>query len=142
MPHNEKSDTVGSSMAWNMWSGFEGEGIYLIFNKSDPSCISLLETSSSSGGTEDVHCCPYRPYDKAQLWRLHKSGDKEIYLIENLHTGTFLTASGNNDWVDHTSSEDLSEKHPFKAVSRNFIAKALWAIDTSICSLEPGNMVL
>ncbi|KAL8727606.1 MAG: hypothetical protein Q9181_005648 [Wetmoreana brouardii] len=93
-PHGEKPDTTGSSMEWNMWPGFEGEGTYLIFNKASSTCISLLETSSRSG---------------------------------------------TDDWVDHTSREDLSKKHP---ESRKITAKALWAIDTSVCSLEPGKMVL
>ncbi|KAL8861996.1 MAG: hypothetical protein Q9178_001451 [Gyalolechia marmorata] len=80
------------SIHWHAWSGFTGEGTYVILNKASLTCLDL-EEGSKEPGTE-VQGFTHIPNNSAQLWDIHKRREADIYYIECKGSATVLTASG------------------------------------------------
>ncbi|KAL9014993.1 MAG: hypothetical protein Q9173_000370, partial [Seirophora scorigena] len=98
------------------------------------------------------------PNSGAQLWKFHKSSQGDVYAIENLHGGLILTATGT--WPSVHVSLRTSEltlaagtkeqivgeakpkpEKPFRTTTV-YPQEALWAVDSSLHSMEPGKMVV
>ncbi|KAL8805825.1 MAG: hypothetical protein Q9182_001737 [Xanthomendoza sp. 2 TL-2023] len=76
-------------MDWNGWSGFRGNGTYIIMNKGS---LTALEARPSSGHTIRgfAHC----PHNWSQVWEIQKRYDGGLFVIKNVGMGTYLTATG------------------------------------------------
>ncbi|KAL9009234.1 MAG: hypothetical protein Q9180_009420 [Flavoplaca navasiana] len=120
-------------MDWNKWSGFLGSGTYIILNKA-----SLYAMDLNSNG-DLVSLQPHTPHNPAQLWRINKYWGGE----ENVHHGAVVTSQGNKEYILGASVQEEADLH-FRLTGlpyRNPIP-TLWAIDKSICALEPGKLVV
>ncbi|KAL8850307.1 MAG: hypothetical protein Q9221_004722 [Calogaya cf. arnoldii] len=83
---------MSQSMQWNAWSGFTGEGTYVILNKESLTCLNLEEGSKQPG--TKVQCLAHSPNNWAQLWNIRKREGVDVYSIECKASATVLTASG------------------------------------------------
>ncbi|KAL8765979.1 MAG: hypothetical protein Q9209_007126 [Squamulea sp. 1 TL-2023] len=101
-------------MDWSKWSGFEGEGIYTIFNSASQLCLSQF------GHDGNVQVSAHCPHDMAQQWRIHSLDTVHAKVLE--HNASF-----------ETNIAGFPCQLPISA---------LWAIDTSMCALEKGKMVI
>ncbi|KAI4259484.1 MAG: hypothetical protein L6R42_004553 [Xanthoria sp. 1 TBL-2021] len=142
-------------MQWNMWSGFTGEGTYVIFNKESLTCLNLEEGSKQPD--TKVQCLlvierligpltltfgsAHSPNDWAQQWRIRKPNEADVYYIECAVSATVLTASGIAG-PDKFVVGMPKVEHKLGSVRYNIPTEALWVIDKSIYGLEPGKMVV
>ncbi|KAL8683748.1 MAG: hypothetical protein Q9224_006654 [Gallowayella concinna] len=120
--------TPSAPMKWAKWSGFVGEGTYVILNKESLTCLDLHDGSKEPGTKVQGH-----PNNWAQLWRIRQVYSAEVYVIENIEGGTLLTVSETKQAVGKEELIPFGGKYP---------PEALWAIDKSIYGLEPGKMVV
>lgn len=157
-------------MQWNKWSGFTGEGTYVIFNKETLTCLNLEEGSKQPD--TKVQCLlvieslidpltltfgsAHSPNDWAQQWRIRKPNEADVYYIECAVSATVLTASGESIWSRYPVAMSLTGiagpdkfvvgmpkvEHKLGSVRYNIPTEALWVIDKSIYGLEPGKMVV
>ncbi|KAI4270410.1 MAG: hypothetical protein L6R38_007127 [Xanthoria sp. 2 TBL-2021] len=132
---------MSQSMQWNKWSGFTGEGTYVIFNKESLTCLNLEEGSKQPD---------------TKLWHIRKRNEADIYYIERMVSETVLTASGESIWSRYPVAMWLSGipgpdkfvvgmpkvEHKFGSQRYKIPTEALWVIDKSIYGLEPGKMVV
>ncbi|KAL9627977.1 MAG: hypothetical protein Q9204_006201 [Flavoplaca sp. TL-2023a] len=127
-------------MEWNNWSGFQGNGIYAIFNLNSLNCVDLLDEE----GTLELR--RHTPNNPAQLWRITKWSHGDVYAIENVFHKLFLWSNGCGEAIMGNCMVPGAPK--FKIVERDlklplrWSHQMLWAIDKSMCALERGNMVV
>ncbi|KAL8897819.1 MAG: hypothetical protein Q9207_007009 [Kuettlingeria erythrocarpa] len=136
-------------MEWHRYSGFVGEGIYVIINKASMTSLDMNEGASEPGAK--VQGFAHSPNNGAQVWRFIRHHMADLYVIRNMRGELVLAATGNLS-DDHpyrrlrrltsstgTDEELVGQKHP-----RNMSgpAEALWVVDSSMYSLHPGKMVM
>ncbi|KAL8679476.1 MAG: hypothetical protein Q9186_004252 [Xanthomendoza sp. 1 TL-2023] len=119
-------------MKWAKWSGFVGEGTYVILNKESLTCLDLHDGSKEPGTKVQGHA--HSPNNWAQLWKIYQVYQAEVYVIQNVQGGTLLTAS--------ETKQIAVGKEELKAIHVNYPLEAVWAIDKSTYGLEPGKMVV
>ncbi|KAI4125472.1 MAG: hypothetical protein LQ338_004230 [Usnochroma carphineum] len=141
-------------MEWSKWSGFVGEGEYVIINKQSLTSLDLSNPSLKSD-TEvrgHAHC----PNNGAQLWRFRKGSKGDAYAIQSFHNDKLLTAVGKFPMgrIRGSDRELILAAGPEQAVTAITMPaqipfelfscprEALWAIDSSLYSMEPGKMVV
>ncbi|KAI4086869.1 MAG: hypothetical protein Q9206_004545 [Seirophora lacunosa] len=144
-------------MEWHRYSGFVGKGVYVIINKASMTSLDMVEGSSEPGTKVQGHA--HIPNNGAQLWRFHKASQGDVYAIENLRGGLVLTATGTWPSVHvalRTSELTLAagtkeqivgqaKPNPEETIRKTAVPyprEALWAVDSSLYSMEPGKMVL
>ncbi|KAL8668002.1 MAG: hypothetical protein Q9168_007126 [Polycauliona sp. 1 TL-2023] len=124
-------------MEWGQWPGFEGDGIYVIFNYESRECLIF------DGHDGLVSTSPYTPYNSAQLWRITKWSEGEVYAIENVCCRVFIESQGYDCAVVVENAENPSRagEHGVYLPPR-WCSEALWVIDKGMCALEMGRMVV
>ncbi|KAI4259483.1 MAG: hypothetical protein L6R42_004552 [Xanthoria sp. 1 TBL-2021] len=124
------------SIQWDKWSGFQGEGIYTIFNKASLTCLEHGDTRDG-WPPANVRSSAHIPHNTAQLWRIKQLTKYcELYTIENTDLMAFLTARGDGQVVIlDTLSEPAWDPQPR-------LPAVVWDIDTVHYANEPGKPVV
>ncbi|KAL8850313.1 MAG: hypothetical protein Q9221_004728 [Calogaya cf. arnoldii] len=121
-------------MNWDKWSGFCGEGTYIILNRSSLYSLGLDHKDDLTTVR------PHAPHNPSQLWRVYKWPKGDVYIIVNLHHKAIVTS---RDYVlGYTTVEEGALHEKLTDLPYRYSVDALWAIDKSMCSLEPGQMVV
>ncbi|KAL8918926.1 MAG: hypothetical protein Q9172_005221 [Xanthocarpia lactea] len=121
-------------MDWEKWSGFRGEGIYVIIN------LSNLHSLELDAVDHKVTTNPHTPNNPAQLWRIHKWAIGDVYAIENVFLGTIITSPDEVVTGESAVEGGTHERH--MDLPDHWSLDILWIIDTGICALEPGKIVV
>ncbi|KAL8750463.1 MAG: hypothetical protein Q9199_007055 [Rusavskia elegans] len=125
------------NMDWEKWSGFQGDGIYVIFNSSSLNCLELEETGDA------IELKRHTPNNPAQLWRITKWPEGDVYAIENVLHQVFIWSEGRGKVVKgNSTSAEVFVGEPWVRLPSGWSDETLWAIDKSMCALDPGNMVV
>ncbi|KAL8919803.1 MAG: hypothetical protein Q9172_004808 [Xanthocarpia lactea] len=125
------------SMSWHAWSGFTGEGTYVILNKASLTCLDLEEGSKEPG--TKVQGFTHIPNNSAQLWDIRKRLEADVYYIQCKSSETVLTASGPESPVVGMPKGPMG---PSTSWQHSLPKEALWVIDKSIYGLDSGKMVV
>ncbi|KAL8667343.1 MAG: hypothetical protein Q9168_007292 [Polycauliona sp. 1 TL-2023] len=127
-------------MQWDRWSGFMGDGSYVILNKRSLTCLDLK--GGSDQADTSVRCLAHTPHDWAQQWRITKQNEAGIFSIENRASGTVLSAADTNSPVVAMPKPKRDYHYGYGLPDLPLPTEALWVIDKGIYGLEPGNMAL
>ncbi|KAL8724339.1 MAG: hypothetical protein Q9166_008004 [cf. Caloplaca sp. 2 TL-2023] len=122
---------------WDKWTGFEGDGVYVMFNKADSKCLELWPPSSDAG--TDIRSFSHLPHNKAQMWKICKHDLYEIYTIENIHEVVLMAAIGEGDIVTGIRKEHPGVEQPPKAFPHK---TPFWVVDGGMHALEKGQPVV
>ncbi|KAL8655414.1 MAG: hypothetical protein Q9226_003065 [Calogaya cf. arnoldii] len=120
-------------MEWIQWSGFDGNGKYVIINKSSLLCLELREES----GDDYISLKSHTSNNPAQLWWIAKWQGGDLYILLNERYKHIITSRGPNQTVlaNLTPEEITSGNHPTSPLD------GLWVIDKGMYALLPGRMV-
>lgn len=144
------SSTKRRRPAWT-WS----KGLQNLGPRSKASKVSTIHTRPCADTPDSAHI----PNSGAQLWRFHKASQGEVYAIENLRGRLVLTAmvtwppvhvalrtleltlaAGTKEQIVGQAKPNLERK--VGTITVPYPREALWAVDSSLYSMEPGKMVL
>ncbi|KAL8668909.1 MAG: hypothetical protein Q9224_007768, partial [Gallowayella concinna] len=122
-------------MDWNSWSGFQGNGTYIVLNRGSLTALEACSSSSQPGFTVEGfgHC----PHNQCQVWKIQQRHEGGVYVIKNVGEGTYLTATGPEEIVVGAIGPALDESLDLEEHQHQ-----LWGIDTSMCAMEEGRMVV
>ncbi|KAI4231109.1 MAG: hypothetical protein L6R40_007848 [Gallowayella cf. fulva] len=122
-------------MEWGNWSGFVGDGTYVVINRSS---LTALDARPSSSQTDSLiqgfaHC----PYKWSQIWKIMKRSEGDVYVIKNAGENSVLTVTDLKEIVVDTPGPSSSSP-----IDLTEYRHQLWGIDKSMCALEEGHMVV
>ncbi|KAL8880641.1 MAG: hypothetical protein Q9198_001987 [Flavoplaca austrocitrina] len=114
-------------MDWDRFSGFVGEGTYVIINRAS---LTALEARSLANGSGcDVQGFAHCPHNLAQLWNIRGATKGcGMYYVENVREKAKLTATGQEGLIFGT---------PESANGPRF-----WVIDKGMLATEKGKMAV
>ncbi|KAL8990396.1 MAG: hypothetical protein Q9169_008131 [Polycauliona sp. 2 TL-2023] len=119
-------------MNLSLWSGFQGEGTYVIFSSTSLLCLELQDPG------DGVSLCRHTPHNSSQLWRFVKSFEGDVYKIQNVEFNEYFMVSQGRD--EHVrGDEEVGERKLFPGEE---YPKILWSVDQSMCALLAGKMVV
>ncbi|KAL8981810.1 MAG: hypothetical protein Q9205_003508 [Flavoplaca limonia] len=120
-------------MDWDGWSGFQGEGTYVILNRK-----SLLSLQMDHHG--EISTGAHIPNDLTQLWQIRKGAGWNIYVLENFEYEDLMVVKGVSQQVvgGRPINQCVKADEDFH---KYLDEEAHWAIDMDKHALEPGKMV-
>ncbi|KAL8765408.1 MAG: hypothetical protein Q9209_007514 [Squamulea sp. 1 TL-2023] len=151
-PTNNQGIDRATVMQWNWFSGFDGEGTYLIYNKESHTCLGLDEKSSEPD--RKVQAGFHISNNLAQLWKIIRDPSSDLYVLENVFGQKLLSARGNS------THPQLILRVPFLTFALgtgepvivagqylhdntpDYPKESLWIIDKDFYSKEAGKLVV
>ncbi|KAL8850312.1 MAG: hypothetical protein Q9221_004727 [Calogaya cf. arnoldii] len=121
-------------MEWNHWSGFVGDGKYIIINRKTHLC---LELSSLETVGDYISLRPHTPNNPAQLWRITQRPGWDGYGIWSDRNRDVVISKGPYETLPaNLTTEQILNNDPAPSPST-----MVWLIDRAMYAMEPGRMV-